>query len=165
MFRIRRLQSDSKKYLIGVAKHPNPNPNRILVINVKQSWFVLLVFNWYVCRHFDKPWPTECFLCIRAVTVQRYHSGGGCTRISNTPQITEKTVIINWRKYGTTMALPRTRLPSKMNEKIRRKLLSEGGQDTGGKMKAFQEFLASTDCLVRTCEKNLPSFLYVGTMR
>ena len=57
-----------------------------------------------------------------------------------------KTVIIKWRKYGTTETLPRTGHPSKINEKMRRKLVREASKRPTATLKELQEFQGSTGC-------------------
>ena len=83
--------------------------------------------------------------------IQRYQSGEGYKRISkelNIPRNTVKTVIIKWRKYGTTVTLPRTGRPSKIDDKTRRKLVREAAKRPTATLKELQEFLASTGCVV-----------------
>ena len=46
----------------------------------------------------------------------------------DTPWNTVKTVIKKWIKFGTTVTLPRTGHPSKMDEKPRRKLVREAAE-------------------------------------
>ncbi|KAI3368570.1 hypothetical protein L3Q82_025577, partial [Scortum barcoo] len=58
-----------------------------------------------------KPWSCrELPKHQRDLIVQRFQSGEGYKRIWNRV----KTVIIKWRKYGTTVTLPRTGRPSKI---------------------------------------------------
>ncbi len=59
-----------------------------------------------------------------------------------------KTVIIKWRKYGATVILPSTGCPSKIDEKMRRKLVREAAKRRTATLKELQEFLASTGCVV-----------------
>ncbi|XP_061700300.1 histone-lysine N-methyltransferase NSD2 isoform X3 [Syngnathoides biaculeatus] len=76
--------------------------------------------------------------------VRRYQSGEGYKRISkalNMPWNTVKTVIVKWRKYGTTVTLPRTGRPSKIDKKTRRKLLGEAAISPTATLKDLQEFL------------------------
>lgn len=57
--------------------------------------------------------------------IESYRSGEGYKRISKAldiPWNTVKTIINKWRKHGTTVTLPRTGRPSKIEEKTRRKL-------------------------------------------
>ncbi len=61
-----------------------------------------------------------------------------------------KTVIIKWRKYGATVILPSNGCPSKIDEKMRRKLVREAAKRPTGTLKELQEFLASTGCAVTT---------------
>ena len=70
-----------------------------------------------------------------------------------------KTVIIKWRKYGTTVTLPRTGCPSKIDEKTRRKLVREASKRHTATLKAL---LASTGCILR--DNNLPYSSYVWAM-
>uniref|UniRef100_A0AAY5K3U8 Transposase Tc1-like domain-containing protein n=1 Tax=Esox lucius TaxID=8010 RepID=A0AAY5K3U8_ESOLU len=79
--------------------------------------------------------------------VERYQSGEGYKRTSKAldiPWNTVKTVIIKWRKYGTTETLPRTGRPSKIDEKTRRKLVREASKRPTAILKEMQELLAST---------------------
>lgn len=39
-----------------------------------------------------------------------------------------KSVIIKWRKYGTKVTLPRTGRPSRIDERMRRKLFGEASK-------------------------------------
>uniref|UniRef100_A0A803JMT1 Transposase Tc1-like domain-containing protein n=1 Tax=Xenopus tropicalis TaxID=8364 RepID=A0A803JMT1_XENTR len=87
----------------------------------------------------------------RDLIVKRYQSGEGYKRISkalDVPWNTVKTVIINCRKYGTTVTLPRTGCPSKIDEKTRRKLVREATKRPTATLKELQQYLASTGCLV-----------------
>ena len=59
-----------------------------------------------------------------------------------------KTVIIKWRKYGTTVTLPRTGHPCKIDEKTRRKLVREAAKRPTATLKELQKYLASTGCVV-----------------
>ncbi|KAM9392316.1 transcription factor BTF3 homolog 4-like isoform 2-T2 [Pholidichthys leucotaenia] len=80
----------------------------------------------------------------RDLIVQRYQSGEGYKRISKAlsiPWNTVKTVIIKWRKYGTTVTLPRTGRPSKIDEKSRRRLVREAAKRLTATLKGLQEFL------------------------
>ncbi|KAI3360768.1 hypothetical protein L3Q82_013010 [Scortum barcoo] len=104
----------------------------------------------------------------RDLIVQRYQSGEGYKRISkelNIPWNTVKTVIIKWRKYGTTVTLPRTGRPSKIDDKTRRKLVREAAkrptvQHNEGVAGSFWQVLA----VCSTCDNNLPSSSYVWAM-
>ena len=83
--------------------------------------------------------------------VERYQSGEGYKIISKAldiPWNTVKTVIIKWRKYGTTVTLPRTGRHSKIDEKTRRKLIREASKRPTATLKELQEFLASTGCVL-----------------
>uniref|UniRef100_A0AAR2JMY3 Transposase Tc1-like domain-containing protein n=1 Tax=Pygocentrus nattereri TaxID=42514 RepID=A0AAR2JMY3_PYGNA len=87
----------------------------------------------------------------RDLIIQTYQSGEGYKRISkslNIPWNTVKTVIIKWRKHGTTVTLPRTGRPSKIDDKTRRKLVREAAKRPTATLKELQEFLASTSCAV-----------------
>lgn len=87
----------------------------------------------------------------RDLIIQRYQSGEGYKTISkelNIPWNTVKTIIIKWRKYGTTVTLPRTGRPSKIDDKTRRKLIREAARRPTATLKELQEFLASTGCVV-----------------
>uniref|UniRef100_A0AAY5KT08 Tc1-like transposase DDE domain-containing protein n=1 Tax=Esox lucius TaxID=8010 RepID=A0AAY5KT08_ESOLU len=87
----------------------------------------------------------------RDLIVEKYQSGEGFKRISkvlNVPWNTVKTVIINWRKYGTTETLPRTGRLSKNYEKMRRKLVREASKRPTATLKELQEYLASTGCVL-----------------
>ncbi len=86
----------------------------------------------------------------RDLIVERHKSGDGYRRISKVldiPWNTVKTVIIKWRKYGTTVTLPRTGRPSKIDEKTKRKLVKEASKRPTATLKELQEFLASTGCV------------------
>uniref|UniRef100_A0AAY5JXF0 Transposase Tc1-like domain-containing protein n=1 Tax=Esox lucius TaxID=8010 RepID=A0AAY5JXF0_ESOLU len=86
----------------------------------------------------------------RDLAVERYQSGG-YKRISKAldiPWNTVKTVIIKWRKYGTTDSLPRTGHPSKMYEKTRRKPVREASKRPTATLKELQVCLASTGCVL-----------------
>lgn len=92
------------------------------------------------------------------VIIQRYQSGEGCKRISkklNIPWNTVKTIIIKWRKYGPTVTLPRTGHPSKIVDKVRKKLVREAGKRPTLTLKKLQEFLASTGCVNVHINKNV----------
>uniref|UniRef100_A0A803KET0 Tc1-like transposase DDE domain-containing protein n=1 Tax=Xenopus tropicalis TaxID=8364 RepID=A0A803KET0_XENTR len=52
-----------------------------------------------------------------------------------------KTVIVKWRKYGTTVTLPRTGRPSKIDEKTKRKLVREATKRPTSTLKELQEYL------------------------
>uniref|UniRef100_A0A803J782 RBR-type E3 ubiquitin transferase n=1 Tax=Xenopus tropicalis TaxID=8364 RepID=A0A803J782_XENTR len=86
----------------------------------------------------------------RDLIVKRYHSGEGYKRISKAFDIPWNTVksVIKWRKYGTTVTLPRTGHPSKIDEKTRRKLVREATKRPTATLKELQEYLASTGCVV-----------------
>ncbi|MCJ8729688.1 hypothetical protein PDJAM_G00109390 [Pangasius djambal] len=87
----------------------------------------------------------------RDLIIKRYQSGEGYKRISKTldiPWNTVKTIIIKWRKCGATATLPRTGLPSKIDEKTRRRLVREAAKRPTATLKELQEFLASTGCVV-----------------
>uniref|UniRef100_A0A803K548 Transposase n=1 Tax=Xenopus tropicalis TaxID=8364 RepID=A0A803K548_XENTR len=87
----------------------------------------------------------------RDLIVKRYQSGEGYKRVSKAldiPWNTAKTVIIKCRKYGTTVTLPRTGRPSKIDEKTRRKLVREATKRPTATLKELQEYLASTGCVV-----------------
>ncbi|XP_061540851.1 uncharacterized protein LOC133406855 [Phycodurus eques] len=87
----------------------------------------------------------------RDLIVERYQSGEGYKRISkglNIPWNTVKSVIVKWRKNGTTVPLPRTGRPSKIDEKTRRELVREAVKRPTATLKELQEFLASTGCSV-----------------
>uniref|UniRef100_A0AAY5KP51 Transposase Tc1-like domain-containing protein n=1 Tax=Esox lucius TaxID=8010 RepID=A0AAY5KP51_ESOLU len=87
----------------------------------------------------------------RDLIVERYQSGEGYKRISKAldiPRYTVKTVIIKWRKYGTTETLPRTGSPSKIDEKGRRKLVREASKMPTETLKELQEYLACTCCVL-----------------
>uniref|UniRef100_A0AAY5L3A7 Transposase Tc1-like domain-containing protein n=1 Tax=Esox lucius TaxID=8010 RepID=A0AAY5L3A7_ESOLU len=87
----------------------------------------------------------------RDVIVERYQSGEGYKRISKAldiPWNTVKTVIIKWRKCGTTEILPRTGRPSKIDEKTIGKLVREASKRPTATLKELQEFLASTGCVL-----------------
>lgn len=51
-------------------------------------------------------------------------------------------VIINWRKYGTTVRLPRTGCLSKIDDKMTRKLVREAAKRPPATLKELQELLA-----------------------
>uniref|UniRef100_A0AAY5KHF6 Transposase n=1 Tax=Esox lucius TaxID=8010 RepID=A0AAY5KHF6_ESOLU len=97
--------------------------------------------------------------------VERYQSGEGYKIISKALDIwnTVKTVIIKWRKYGTTGTLPRTGRPSKIYEKMRRKLVREASKRPTETLKELQEFLARVrhwlKCLYKTVMQKLPDNL------
>ncbi|XP_077389408.1 uncharacterized protein LOC144026561 [Festucalex cinctus] len=87
----------------------------------------------------------------RDLIVERYQSGEGYKRISKALNIswsTVKSVIVKWRKNGTTVPLPRTGRPSKIDEKTRRELVREAVKRPTATLKELQEFLASTGCSV-----------------
>lgn len=87
----------------------------------------------------------------RDLIVKRYQSGEGYRRISKAldiPWNTVKKVIIKWRKYATTVTLPRTGRPSKIDEKTRRKLVREAAKRPTATWKELQEFLASTGSVI-----------------
>uniref|UniRef100_A0AAY5L6C3 Transposase Tc1-like domain-containing protein n=1 Tax=Esox lucius TaxID=8010 RepID=A0AAY5L6C3_ESOLU len=87
----------------------------------------------------------------RNLIAERYQSGEEYKIISKAldiPWNTVKTVIIKWRKYGTTETLPRAGHPSKIDEKTRRKLVREASKSPTAILKELQEFLASTDCVL-----------------
>ncbi|XP_057696935.1 uncharacterized protein LOC130918837 [Corythoichthys intestinalis] len=87
----------------------------------------------------------------RDLIVERYQSGDGYKRISkalNIPWNTVKSVLVRWRKNGTTVTLPRTGRPSKIDEKTRKELVKEAVKRPTATLKELQEFLASTGCSV-----------------
>lgn len=87
----------------------------------------------------------------RDLIVKRYQLGEVSKRISkalDVPWNTVKTVIIKWRKYGATVILPRIGCPSKIDEKMRRKLVREAAKRPTATLREPQEFLASTGCVV-----------------
>ncbi|XP_019752572.1 uncharacterized protein LOC109532249 [Hippocampus comes] len=87
----------------------------------------------------------------RDLIVERYQSGEGYKKISKAlsiPWSTVKSVIVKWRKNGTTVPLPRTGRPSKIDEKTRRELVREAVRRPTATLKELQEFLASTGCSV-----------------
>ncbi len=87
----------------------------------------------------------------RDLIVEMYQSGEGYKIISKAldiPWNTVKPFIIKWRKYGATVTLPSTGYPSKMYEKMRRKLVREAAMRPKATLKELQEILASTSCVV-----------------
>ncbi|KAJ7317060.1 hypothetical protein JRQ81_003222 [Phrynocephalus forsythii] len=82
--------------------------------------------------------------------VKRHQSGEGYRRISKALDIPWSTVqiVIKWRKYGTTVTLPITGHPCKIDEKTRRKLVREAAKRPTATLKELQEYLASTRCVV-----------------
>ncbi|XP_017331360.1 zinc finger MYM-type protein 4 isoform X4 [Ictalurus punctatus] len=76
---------------------------------------------------------------VRDLIVERYQSGEGYKRISKTlavPLSTVRAIINKWRKWGTTVTLPRTGRPSKFAERTTRKLISRAAT-----LKELQEYL------------------------
>jgi transposase len=60
--------------------------------------------------------------------LQKYRSGLGYKRISETlniPQSTIKSIINKWKEYGTTTNLPREGSPPKLTDQARRALIRE----------------------------------------
>ncbi|KAM4031045.1 uncharacterized protein ACNLHF_018613 isoform 1-T2 [Anomaloglossus baeobatrachus] len=87
----------------------------------------------------------------RDLIVESYQSGEGYKKISKSldiPWNTVKTVIKKWHKFGTTVTLPRTGRPSKIDEKTRRKLVREAAKRPTATLKELQKFLASTGCVL-----------------
>ncbi|XP_077572581.1 uncharacterized protein LOC144196367 isoform X1 [Stigmatopora nigra] len=87
----------------------------------------------------------------RDLIVQRYQSGDGYKRISkalNIPWNTVKSVLVRWKKNGTTVTLPRSGRPSKIDEKTRKELVREVVKRPTATLKELQEFLANTGCSV-----------------
>ncbi len=70
------------------------------------------------------------------------------TKALDIPWHTVKTIIIKWRKYGATVILLSTGCPSKIDEKIKRKLVREAAKRPTATLKELQEFLVSTGCVV-----------------
>uniref|UniRef100_A0AAY5KI17 Transposase Tc1-like domain-containing protein n=1 Tax=Esox lucius TaxID=8010 RepID=A0AAY5KI17_ESOLU len=73
----------------------------------------------------------------RNLIVERYQSGEGYKRISKALDIP-----------STSETLPRTGCPSKIDEKMRRKLVREASKRPTATLKELQEFLASTGCVL-----------------
>ncbi|XP_077420004.1 histone-lysine N-methyltransferase NSD2 isoform X2 [Vanacampus margaritifer] len=100
--------------------------------------------------------------------VERYQSGEGYKRISKTlgmPWNTVKTVIVKWRKYGTTENLPRTGRPSKLDEKMRRKVVRKAAERPTRSLEELQELLPALVCepsADATEAPSLPSSFSVG---
>ncbi|XP_077348675.1 ubiquitin carboxyl-terminal hydrolase 14 isoform X1 [Lithobates pipiens] len=97
----------------------------------------------------------------RDLIVKRYQAGEGYKRISKAldiPWNTVKTIVIKWRKYGTTVTLPRTGRPPKIDEKTRRKLVREAAKRPTATLKEPQEYLMELPCgltnLGNTCYMN-----------
>ncbi|XP_077107151.1 uncharacterized protein LOC143764919 [Ranitomeya variabilis] len=87
----------------------------------------------------------------RDLIVESYQSGEGYKKISKSLDIsrnTVKTVIKKWLKFGTTVTLPRTGRPSKIDVRTRRKLVREAAKRPRATLKELQEFLASTGCVL-----------------
>ncbi len=111
----------------------------------------------------------------RNLIVKSYQSGEVYKIISKAldiPWNTVKTVIIKWRIYGATVILPSNGCPSKIDDKMRRKLVREDAKRPTGTLKELQEFLASTGCVYiyiyiyySICDNNLPYSSYVWAMR
>ncbi len=90
----------------------------------------------------------------RDLIVERYQSGEGYKRISKAldiPWNTVKTVIIKWRKYGATVILTSNGCPSKIDEKMRRKLVREAAKRTTATLKELQEFLSLPKACGKMC--------------
>ncbi|XP_073444503.1 uncharacterized protein [Dendrobates tinctorius] len=87
----------------------------------------------------------------RDLIVESYQSGDGYKKISKALDIsrnTVRTVIKKWLKFGTTVTLPRTGRPSKIDVRTRRKLVREAAKRPRATLKELQEFLASTGCVL-----------------
>ncbi|XP_053487288.1 anamorsin isoform X1 [Ictalurus furcatus] len=81
---------------------------------------------------------------LRDLIVERYRSGEGYKRISKTldvPWNTVKAIINKWKKWGTTVTLPRTGRPSKIDVRTGRKLIREAAKRPTATLKELQEYL------------------------
>ena len=69
---------------------------------------------------------------VRDKVVEKYRSGLGYKKISETlnmPLSTIKSLIKEWKEYGTTTNLPRKGLPPKLTDQVRRALIREVTRD------------------------------------
>ena len=71
---------------------------------------------------------TELSIELRDRIVSRHRSGEGYQNISaalNVPKNTEASIILLWKKFGTTKSLPRAGCPAKLSNRGRRALVRE----------------------------------------
>ena len=65
---------------------------------------------------------------LRDRIVSRHRSGEGCRNISaalKVPKSTAASIILKWKKFGTTRTLPRAGRPAKLSNQGRRALVRE----------------------------------------
>ena len=68
---------------------------------------------------------------VRDKVVEKYRSGLGSKKISETlniPRSTIKSIIKKWKEYGTTTNLPRVGRPPKLRDQARRPLNRESSK-------------------------------------
>ena len=79
--------------------------------------------------------------------VERHRSGDLYRNISkalNIPWSTVKTIIKNWKAYGTFKTLPRSGHPSKLDDHVKRRLIREATKRPIATLKEVQAFMAKT---------------------
>uniref|UniRef100_A0AAY5K4D1 C2H2-type domain-containing protein n=2 Tax=Esox lucius TaxID=8010 RepID=A0AAY5K4D1_ESOLU len=89
----------------------------------------------------------ELSIDFRDKIVLRYKSGEGYKKIAkalNVPRSTVCSVIVKWRKFGTTETLPRTGRPAKLSKRTRRALVKEVTENPKATLKEPQSFSAET---------------------
>ena len=79
-------------------------------------------------------------------------------------EYSEDSVIIKWRKYGTTVTLPRTGHPCKIDGKTRRKFVTEAAKRHTATLKELQKYLASPGCVVHVTTITHVLHTYVWAM-
>ncbi|XP_047677661.1 zinc finger MYM-type protein 4 isoform X2 [Tachysurus fulvidraco] len=82
---------------------------------------------------------------VRDLVVERYLLGEGYKRISkllNIPSSTVRAIINKWKKWGTTVTLPRTGRPSKIDKRTRQKPIRGTAERPTATLKELQEYLS-----------------------
>ncbi|XP_061741548.1 uncharacterized protein LOC133541861 [Nerophis ophidion] len=83
----------------------------------------------------------ELSVDLRDRIVSKHKSGEGYRRISaalNVPMSTVASIIRKWKKFGTTVSLPRAGRPSKLSDRGRRTLVGEVTEDPGVSLSDLQ---------------------------
>ena len=84
---------------------------------------------------------------VRNKVVEKYRSGLGYKKISETlniPQSTIKSIVKKWKEYGTTANLPREGRPPKLTDQEKRAIIREAKKRPKVTLKVLQSSTAET---------------------
>uniref|UniRef100_A0A665W377 Uncharacterized protein n=1 Tax=Echeneis naucrates TaxID=173247 RepID=A0A665W377_ECHNA len=87
----------------------------------------------------------ELSIDLRDEIVARHKSGQGYKTISkalSVPRSTVASIVVKWKKYGTTRTLPRVGRPVKLNSRARRALIREVTKNPTVTLTELQKFTA-----------------------